>query len=249
VGVSYLAAMGQRPAGTRISSSLISDPWLSERLCVPAFTLPDAGEPALEPGLQPAFIQTKVDIAALRRVEDLVRIGYMLVETGIVLARALGNAPLPPKAIRFAEARDEPAVRQIAGLAFHCSRFHADPLIANEVANRIKADWAGNFFQGSRGTHMVVAEEGGRVAGFLLLIAKGSDLVIDLVGVAPGAQGRGFGRRMIDFAAAHIREPRRFVVGTQLCNTRSLTYYAKSGFLIESARHSLHRHIGEAPAG
>ena len=235
------------PAQAEVSGNpvpaLAPDIWLSERLGTAAFTLPAEADAELRPAVRPAFLQTKVDIENPSRVEALIRAGYSLVETAVTLEKSIDGVSNVGGTARFAAPADEPAVRQIAGCAFSQSRFHKDERIARRVADRIKADWAGNFFSGSRGTHMVIAQDSGRIAGFLLLIHCGKRLIIDLVAVAPPSQGRGIGRAMLDFAAEHVAGAQLYVVGTQLQNVRSLVYYNGYGFRIVRASHSLHRHL------
>lgn len=219
------------------------DIWLTERLNVPAFTLPVEADPAQQPAGRPAFVQTKVDVGQRERLEALVRAGYALIETAVTLERDIDRTSSSNRNVRFAVADDESEVRRIAEAAFRYSRFHMDPLIPRHIANRIKADWAGSFFARGRGTHMVVAGDGDQTAGFLLLIHRGDELIIDLVGVAPGSQGRGLGREMLDFGAAEIDGPHRYVVGTQLHNVQSLAYYTGYGFRVVRSNHTLHRHF------
>lgn len=225
------------------STGFTPDPWLSERLGVAAFSLPNHAPGALTPADLPAFVQAKVDGEARGRVEELVRAGYGLVETAITLEKDLARSSGSPEGVRFAVPEDEGSVRRIASSAFTQSRFHADPEVPKAVADRIKADWATNFFAGKRGTHMVVADGAVGAAGFLLLILRGEDLIIDLVAVEAASQGRGLGRKMLDFAAHHIGGPRRMIVGTQLHNLQSLAYYTGYGFRIVRSSYTLHRHI------
>jgi ribosomal protein S18 acetylase RimI-like enzyme len=219
------------------------DIWLSERLDVSAFTLSADADPEHRPFVLPSFVQTKVDVDDRERLETLVRAGYAVIETAVTLERDIDAASSPGRNVRFAVDADESAVRRIAETAFRYSRFHMDPLISRHSANRIKSDWAGNFFARGRGTHMVVADDSYQAVGFLLLIYRGDQLIIDLVGVAPESQGRGLGRAMLDFAAREVHGPRRFVVGTQLHNVPSLAYYTGYGFRVVRSNHTLHRHF------
>jgi ribosomal protein S18 acetylase RimI-like enzyme len=227
---------GERPL-------LVPDAWLSKRLLMPAFTLQESAEPHVRPEAAPAFVQARVELHASDRVSALIRSGYSLVETAVRLEMDVARKPRAPRSVRFACSDDESAVRQISASAFMHSRFHRDPLISRQLADRIKADWAGNFFTGNRGTHMVVKPSGKGVDGFLLLIARAGELIIDLVGVAPHAQGRGIGRAMLDFAVAGIPEVSRLVVGTQVHNTASLAYYSSYGMRIARSNHALHLHV------
>jgi ribosomal protein S18 acetylase RimI-like enzyme len=47
---------------------------------------------------------------------------------------------------------------------------------------------------------VLVAELDGSVQGLLVLIPQGDAMLLDNIAVAPGAQGRGLGRRMLEFA-------------------------------------------------
>lgn len=228
--------------GASQAAALIPDEWLGERLGVPAFSLPDRADPLQQAAVRPAFVQAKVRLEDRPRLEALIRTGYALIETAVTLECDIGQVSRPSSPVRFARPADEAAVRGIAATAFQYSRFHADPLIASATANRIKADWAGNFFKGGRGTHMVVATEREEPAGFMLLIHRSERLIIDLVGVAPAFQGRGLGRAMLDFAAGEVSGPTRFVVGTQLQNVGSLAYYTGYGFRVSRSNYTLHRH-------
>jgi ribosomal protein S18 acetylase RimI-like enzyme len=225
---------------------LVPDRWLGDQLGLAAFTLTADADPATPVPVRPAFVQTKVETTDVQRVDRLIRGGFTLVETAVILEASIDRTTAPLAAARFAVPADEADVRRIAGSAFTESRFHRDPLIPRERANAIKAAWAGNFFSGARGTHLVVAEQGGQTCGFLQLIERGKDLIIDLVGVDKAARGRGLGRAMLIHAARHIADPERWVVGTQLSNVRSLAFYNAFGFRIVRAHHSLHRHVRAA---
>jgi ribosomal protein S18 acetylase RimI-like enzyme len=225
------------------SAELKPDFWLSERLKVQAFTLPGQVDPEHQPSVRPAFLQTKVNILELGRLEALVRAGYALIETAVTLEKDIESTSCSNGNVRFAIPTDENDVRRIAETTLKQSRFHMDPLIPRCYADRIKADWAGSFFAGARGTHMVVATDGRQSLGFLLLIHREEQLIIDLVGVEPKSQGRGLGTAMLDFAATHIDGPRRYVVGTQLHNVQSLAYYTRYGFRIVRGNYTLHRHF------
>lgn len=134
------------------------------------------------------------------------------------------------------------AVGEIAASAFRFDRFHADPEISTDVADKIKKTWATNFFRGLRGERMIIATDGHRVVGFLQVIDRPALSIIDLIAVAPGAQGRRFATAMIEDA---IRSGPRVAwrVGTQIANAASLRLYENLGFQVTSSQHVLHRHF------
>lgn len=76
---------------------------------------------------------------------------------------------------------------------------------------------------------VVVAEEGGRVAGFLAVDGEG--FVASLY-LAPSARGRGIGRALVD--AAKALRPGGLVLWTFLANARARRFYAGAGFVEET---------------
>ena len=145
--------------------------------------------------------------------------------------------------MRPARNDDADAVVRVAGAGFSKSRFHADPQIDRVIANRIKADWAGNFFAGKRGDWMVVAEREGQIAGFLQLLGRDGHLVIDLIAVDSAARGKRLATNMIEHASASLMPGAPMRVGTQLANTASVRLYESLGFRLVRAEHVLHCHI------
>jgi ribosomal protein S18 acetylase RimI-like enzyme len=106
-----------------------------------------------------------------------------------------------------------------------------------------KAQWAGNFFLGKRGDHMVIAEHAGGVVGFTQLLNTGDDaLVVDLIAVDVNCRGRGVARGMIRYAASMWGLGRPLRVGTQIANTVSLLAYQRMGFRIISSSYVFHHH-------
>ena len=204
---------------------------------------PRCFEPAdLPPGA--AFIDVKVPVDQIARVHRFEALGFRLIDTGVQLTRAAGPLEIAGHAARFAVPGDEAPVRAIASRAITKSRFHLDPDIPVATSNRIKSDWAGNFFAGARGDWMVVAEDAGEVCGFLqLLKTTEGGVLIDLIGVAAERRNRGLGSQMMAFAAREcLGHPAPLAVGTQMANVQSLALYQRLGFQIASASYVLHRH-------
>ena len=183
------------------------------------------------------------NIAAVGQLEDA---GFRVIDAALTFdaARLLPDAG--GKAVRFATAQDRAAVRAIAGRAFRYTRFHLDPALPKALAHGIKAAWADNYFAGQRGDGMVVAEYGGKIAGFLQLLWQGETLVIDLIAVEPEAGRMGLATAMIGFAAVNgtgdARRPSSFKVGTQAANTASCRLYENLGFRICASAFVLHHH-------
>ncbi len=194
------------------------------------------------------FVWSKISTEEPQVVSRLIRMGFELVATEVQFELPVGRSNRsrmsPSPRIREVTQDDEADVVRIATRAFHDDRFHRDSRIGANAAAAVKGAWASNFFSGSRGDRMFVAMDGdGAVAGFIQLIDSDSTTVIDLVAVAPEAQGCGLGAALVA-AAAESAGPRthRVLVGTQITNAASLRLYAQSGFSLVSSSHVLHGH-------
>ena len=146
--------------------------------------------------------------------------------------------------VRFATSADEAETVSIARSSFIYSRFHLDNQIPRETADRMKAEWVGNYFRGQRGNRLVVAEEEGHVVGFLLLLYDEVPklITIDLIATDKAYQRRGIAREMVRFAEGSIPGYERIIVGTQLANVPSIQLYERLGFTVRSASHVFHYH-------
>ena len=230
------------------ADNLVKDIWLSEALARPCYRL-DMDQfgrtGAIVPTgfVGPLFIEARVPVDRTDRIGELEDAGFHLIDTALTLTRpARGSNELPDR-VRFADAGDRAAVEAIASSSFSWSRFHRDPQIPTETANRIKALWAGDFFDGGRGDYMVVATERGTVVGFLLVIAgNDGELIVDLIAVGSNYRGRGLARAMTAFAESNCGQPKIVKVGTQLTNNSSLRLYFADGFRLIDAHHVLHYH-------
>jgi GNAT superfamily N-acetyltransferase len=215
---------------------IAEDAWLSERFGHPVFTVHELGDFS-----RVGTYQAKVASADVVRLHQFLDAGFRVVCTSVTLRRepapmsaASGVRPLDPS-------RDG-GLPDIAAEAFRLSRFHLDPDVPDEVAVRIKGDWAQAYLDGTRGEGALVAELDGRVVGFLGVVASGDVRVIDLIAVAPEAQGRGAGRALVSRLCSDWSGP--VEVGTQTANERGIRFYERLGFETARTAYDLHLHVG-----
>jgi ribosomal protein S18 acetylase RimI-like enzyme len=229
---------------------LFPDEWLADILGRPVWRLAKGAgaRPMAELfSADTGFAYAKRDVSDVKSISRLVDKGFRIVDTALTFDGSVALSLPSLYVIRTADVRDADAVIGIAGSAFRFSRFHLDPDFPLELANRIKSEWAGNFFSGQRGDGMVVAESDGQVAGFLQLIwgAEGV-LIIDLIAVHSGFQGRGIATAMIvhasRFGTGDGRVPAGILVGTQAANIPSVRLYESLGLRLRSAQYVLHFH-------
>lgn len=106
--------------------------------------------------------------------------------------------------IRPAEPGDLPAIRAIAEAAYrpYVARNGLEPAPLFE-------DYAARTADGQLWVLTAECAPGGpdceRVRGFLVLIERGDHLLLDNIAVDPAAQGRGYGRALMDFAEGYAR--------------------------------------------
>lgn len=234
-----------------------SDRWLSEVMERPVWrVLPDKPDIDLlsVAGRRTAFFYTRVPTSRVAHVGQLMQAGFRVVDVNITLERAPAHASSKHnfRDIQVVDYKPEyeTAVLQIAGSCFVYSRFHLDPHVGHDLANMIKRAWVQNCCRGKRGDHLFIATMANRPVGFLAALATRVDdqacCVIDLVGVAPEAQGRGVGRALVEaFLCHYAGRCDRFRVGTQAANIRSLRLYEKVGFQICQTDYVLHAHCRE----
>jgi ribosomal protein S18 acetylase RimI-like enzyme len=216
------------------------DAWLSDVLGFDAWTA-TVESAAVVPAGARSLTTVRIpvqDVASLGAVETL---GFSPVDVNVTLER-VGFDLAPPSSVAVATPDESEALLDVAGSCFRYSRFHLDPRIPREAADRVKREWVRSYVDGRRGIELLAAA----TVGFLAVLeAPDGARVIDLVGVAPSAQGRGVGEELVvAFASRHGAGERTLRVGTQIANVPSLRLYEKLGFRIVSASYVLHRHVG-----
>lgn len=168
---------------------------------------------------------------------------FFVVECLVTLARAIPANPPAGVVPGLMREGEEEFCAALAGMVFTHDRFHSDPAIDDAGADRLKAQWVRNSCYG-RADAVIVAREGERVVGFNACMRRGRTAVIDLIGVAADAQGKGYGRALVEGALAHYAEQaEEMVVGTQSRNYGSLALYQSCGFRARESAFTFHAHL------
>lgn len=236
--------------GIPVYFDLEPDRWLASVIGRPAYTVKAAASAGSDPATivgrlqrEGGFASAKLPATTVAQANRLVDAGFRVVDMALRFARQAGKGAAVP-ATRDAVPEDELRVREIAGIAFTCSRFHLDPRFPKDLANRIKAEWAGNYFRRQRGDAMLVAEADGVVAGFCQLILKDGRTIIDLIAVDPAFSRRGLARQLVNGVVACAARKgvaaSSVVVGTQAANTASVNLYESCGFRLSGSTLVLH---------
>jgi len=175
--------------------------------------------------------------------------GFREIETLVSLERPLTDEDtgFQSASIRFSRPADADACAAIAEAAFIADRYHADPQVDDGVAARLKAAWARNEVTG-RTDRTFIYEEDGKVLGFNGCLVRDGVMIVDLIAVANGHQGKGVGAKLLKAAFAHYA-PRvgKTLIATQASNLDALRLYQKLGY-VETAR-SRTFHFTPEPSG
>lgn len=192
----------------------------------------------------PVFIYTKIPVNEVACIHGLETAGFHIVDTNILFEKQIFNDNFVSGStnIRFAKFEDKEKVCHLARHNFVYSRFHLDTQIDIETANKIKANWAMNYFSGERGDAMIVSHIGGKLSGFLQLFIREGVMIIDLIAVDKNNRRKNVASDMIQFAEDNIDDFEYIRVGTQVANVPSLRLYEKLGFHIVDAAYVLHYH-------
>ena len=114
---------------------------------------------------------------------------------------------------------------------FTHDRFHADPLIPNELADELKRRWIENSFKGRADSIFVIRDNG--VAGVCICLPG----VIDLIVVRPDCQRLGYGTRLVH-AAFH--KYKGIKVAVQAGNFPAMALLRECGLREVSRKVTLH---------
>lgn len=218
-----------------------ADAWLAGLFGRPVHRV----EPGAELSALPAggFAYAKVPVSQVAEVARLEAAGFRVVDVNMIFSHEAGKGPAPAAPVVRVDSRLAPLVLDIAGSCFRYSRFHLDPRVDDALAHRIKREWIRSYVEGRRGDSLWAVLDGGEPAGFLAVLKSGDKAVIDLIGVAAGRQGRGFGRDLVRFFVnAYSGASAGLLVGTQAANAPSMKLYESCGFRAASAAYVLHRH-------
>ena len=189
----------------------------------------------------PGFYFAKTALESEAAANALRSLGFKHADTTLLFSKPVvkGN---PASFVRDAWPADEDGVGRVARESFSFSRFHRDPFIPVETANRLKEAWARNFFTGKRGDQMIVAEQDRKITGFLQLLKNQKTLTVDLIAVHPAKRSRGMAAAMIRYAENSNPNFEFIQAGTQEANPPSIALYEKLGFEMISQELVFHKH-------
>ncbi len=199
-------------------------------------------------------LTARVDAGDLETIQVLEAGGFRLLDGLQTFSLPLRSAPRRDRegaVIRGFQPSDLAPVCAIARSAYALDRFHADTALGPGVADRLHETWVRNSCLGQAADHVVIAETGGAVAGFVTCkldreaaaVLGGPLGSIVLVATAAAARGRGLARAATGGALDWFQGQGAAVVevGTQLRNIPAGRLYESCGFRLRGVSLTLRR--------
>ncbi len=184
------------------------------------------------------------------RLSALIKSGFEIVDGIIALKRELKNEnPINHPELRLATKDDATEAAQLAARSFRFSRFHNDPALYREQADKIHYEWARNSCLGQAADAVWLWIEGGKIAGFSSVALKGEAATIVLVCVGDEYSGRGIAGKLTAKCCEWMlsRGVKTARVQTQAHNIGALTVYRRCGFAPENLYSTLRWAKGQVP--
>lgn len=234
---------------------LTRDTWLSEVFGYDVFKIDIESNETLDsknifPKELPkrALYYAKLSVTSVPQVGDLTNAGFRVIDVNVTFERKPEKITSNENIIiRDVKPEDEIDVLKIAETTFVYSRFHLDPLVSKELADKIKREWIANYIRKQRGERLLVAEINDKPVGFLAELVTNEKVgVIDLIGVDKNMQAQGIGKRLVQY---HINDAvnkyTNLLVGTQIANIPSTRLYQTCGYQVSNSTYVLHAHVNE----
>jgi ribosomal protein S18 acetylase RimI-like enzyme len=131
-----------------------------------------------------------------------------------------------------AELADRDALAEMASQVFRHGRLHQDPRIDPELGDRRYRVWMTNAFQHPKQSVLKCMLDGAIVGFFVVEFPEPRHCFWSLIGLAPGLQGRGLGKRVWQAVLRHHQEQGIDAVNTSISslNVPVFNLYVSLGF-------------------
>lgn len=168
--------------------------------------------------------------------------GFHLTDVRVTLERSAAPGIAMPREIRMAHEGDVAQISELASSNHTDSRFYHDPHFSRERCGALYATWAQKSCHGYADA-VFVAEQQGRVAGYITCHNDKVSGRIGLIGVADWARGSGLGRDLIEASLHYFAqlELKVVTVVTQGRNIGAQRLYQRNGFVVRSLELWYHR--------
>jgi ribosomal protein S18 acetylase RimI-like enzyme len=173
-------------------------------------------------------------------VNCLVKNGFIILENLITFSKSIStkrkiSTPVGP-------VKNKDAIEQLARLAsqsFCYDRFHIDPIIAKEKADRLHYYWVKHSTQ-YKNKFIIAKDKEGKPTGFVLCRLKNKKAIIELVAVERTSRNHGIGTQLIYDTENYLSgKADTLYAATQMTNKPALNLYIKTGFQFDKPVYTL----------
>jgi dTDP-4-amino-4,6-dideoxy-D-galactose acyltransferase len=163
--------------------------------------------------------------------EELKKKQFFPVDNKIVFAKKVDQQAAPPENIQSYTGELNASLLDLALLSGHKSRFQKDNRL-NHKFELLYRLWIQKSLTGEMADAVLVTKQGNNIEGFVTVQKKELHGQIGLIAVAPEAQGKGIGSKLIQAAESwHSQNNLKTCsVVTQLDNSGACRLYEKSGY-------------------
>ena len=112
------------------------------------------------------------------------------------------------------------------------SRFIIDKLIPVKFKKKYRSEWVKNFFRKQRGDYLIVAYKHNKILGFILILKKKNQFIIDLIVSGKKHRKKKVATSLINYINNKIMKKKdKMIAGTQINNFIAIKMYKKLGFI------------------
>jgi dTDP-4-amino-4,6-dideoxy-D-galactose acyltransferase len=182
--------------------------------------------------------------------EAVVAAAFSLVDERVTLVQDVDPpGSFPASRTRSSRPADISALRAIAAVSHHDSRFYRDGHFAGDRCDELYRTWIERSCRGWA-DHVLVADRLETPVGYLTIHRRGAgNAAIGLVAVDPSCRGLGVGRQLIQGCLSWLADSgiARVSVVTQGGNAASLSFYRRVGFRVSETATWYHRWFPSSP--
>jgi GNAT superfamily N-acetyltransferase len=197
------------------------------------------------------FLIARCPTRELKAVQELERLGFLLMDTLIYYSCSLERESIPDgeegAAVRLIRPGEEDQVKCVAKESFkgYCGHYHADERLDRKTCDEVYTDWAYNScISREVAAAVLVGELGGKVQAFATLSLRspqeGEGV---LFGVAPAFHGKGIYRQLMINGMKWCVEQglQHMLVSTQIINTAVQKVWVRLGFEPGMSYYTFHK--------
>ncbi|MDI3521384.1 MAG: dTDP-4-amino-4,6-dideoxy-D-galactose acyltransferase [Anaerophaga sp.] len=166
--------------------------------------------------------------------EELKRKHIYPIDEKVVFSKKVSNQNFLPENIKLYFEPLDQSLLNLALLSGHKSRFKTDNRL-NHKFESLYTLWIQKSITGEMADAVFVAKSDNRIEGFVTVQKKGEQGQIGLIAVAPEAQGKGIGSKLLHTADYWYWQNnlKNCSVVTQIDNTAACALYEKNGYCKE----------------